>query len=69
MGRSLAEFEREIFVERTKAGLKAAKERGNIPGRKPGLTAGNQKKAAQAYKLFKDTQMFHYGTTICIFVW
>jgi DNA invertase Pin-like site-specific DNA recombinase len=56
---ALAEFEREIIVERTKAGLKAAKERGNASGRKPGLTTGNQKKAAQAYKLFKDTQLSH----------
>lgn len=56
---ALAEFEREIIVERTKAGLKAAKERGNISGRKPGLTDSNKKKAKQAYRLFKDTKMSH----------
>lgn len=27
---SLAEYEREIIVERTRAGLQAAKERGNL---------------------------------------
>lgn len=35
---SLAQFERDLTVERTKAGLAAARERGAKPGRKPSLT-------------------------------
>lgn len=35
---ALAEFERDLIVDRTKAGLAAAKERGAKPGRKPSLT-------------------------------
>lgn len=35
---SLAEFEREITRERTKAGLEAARKRGRIGGRPKGLT-------------------------------
>lgn len=36
---ALAEFERALIVDRTKAGLLAARERGAKPGRKPSLTA------------------------------
>lgn len=36
---ALAEFERELIVDRTKAGLAAARERGSKPGRKPSLSA------------------------------
>lgn len=35
---ALAEFERNLIVDRTKAGLEAAKARGSKPGRKPALT-------------------------------
>lgn len=35
---ALAEFERDLIVDRTKAGLAAARERGAKPGRKPALT-------------------------------
>jgi DNA invertase Pin-like site-specific DNA recombinase len=35
---ALAEFERELIVDRTKAGLAAARERGARPGRKPSLS-------------------------------
>lgn len=35
---ALAQFERELTVERTKAGLEAARARGRIGGRKPKLT-------------------------------
>ena len=56
---ALAELEREIIIERTRAGLQAAKERGNVSGRKPGLSESNKKKAAQAYRLFNDTKMSH----------
>jgi DNA invertase Pin-like site-specific DNA recombinase len=35
---ALAEFERSLIRERTKAGLEAARKRGKVPGRKPGMT-------------------------------
>jgi DNA invertase Pin-like site-specific DNA recombinase len=54
---ALAEFEREMIVERTKAGLAAARTRGNKPGRRPGLTEANQKVVKQAYKLYSETKM------------
>lgn len=36
---ALAEFERDLIVDRTKAGLAAARDRGAKPGRKPALTS------------------------------
>lgn len=36
---SLAQFERDLIAERTRAGLAAARERGAKPGRKPSLTS------------------------------
>ncbi|MEP9364010.1 recombinase family protein [Nocardioides sp. CN2-186] len=36
---SLAQFERELIVDRTKAGLAAARARGSRPGRKPALSS------------------------------
>lgn len=36
---ALAEFERSLIVDRTKAGLAAARARGSKPGRKPSLTS------------------------------
>lgn len=35
---ALAEFERDLIVDRTKAGLAAARDRGAKPGRRPSLT-------------------------------
>lgn len=49
---SLAEYEREIIIERTKAGLLAAKERGKLGGRPKGLDAAAQKKAKAAQRLY-----------------
>jgi DNA invertase Pin-like site-specific DNA recombinase len=43
----LAEFEREQLIERTKAGLEAAKRRGKRLGRKPALTCIQARQAAQ----------------------
>ncbi len=51
---ALAEYEREIIVERTKAGLQAARERGRIGGRKKGLSEKAKKKALAAAKLYKE---------------
>ena len=42
---SLAEFEKEIISERTKAGLVAARARGRLGGRKKGLTKESLSKA------------------------
>jgi DNA invertase Pin-like site-specific DNA recombinase len=36
---ALAEFERDLIIDRTRAGLAAARERGSKPGRKPSLSA------------------------------
>lgn len=43
---SLAEFERSLLSERTKAGLKAARARGRKGGRRPKMSKGDVKKAA-----------------------
>jgi len=43
---SLAEFERELISERTKAGLAAARRRGNEGGRRPVITAAKMRAAA-----------------------
>ena len=48
---SLAEFEREIIRERTKAGLEAAKARGKKGGRPKGLSPENLKVALTALDL------------------
>ena len=51
---ALAEFERGIIRERTVAGLKAARDRGSKPGRKPALTA---KDIAAAKALLQDASI------------
>ena len=48
---ALAEFEREIIRERTKAGLTAARSRGRIGGRPKALS---DKKAEMARQLYQD---------------
>ncbi|EBE2365408.1 DNA-invertase [Salmonella enterica subsp. diarizonae] len=47
---ALAEMERELIVERTRAGLEAAREQGRIGGRRPKLT---QEQWEQAGRLIK----------------
>lgn len=42
---SLAQFERDLIRERTNAGLKAARERGSLGGRRPVITPDKLKKA------------------------
>jgi DNA invertase Pin-like site-specific DNA recombinase len=49
---SLAEFEREIIRERTRAGLEAAKARGKRGGRPKGLTASALEKARTGRMLY-----------------
>jgi|TARA_R100000789_G_C3016689_1_gene152571 DNA invertase Pin-like site-specific DNA recombinase len=43
---ALAEFERDLIRERTIAGLRAARARGRMGGRKPAMSAADVKKAA-----------------------
>lgn len=51
---SLAEYERELIIERTLAGLAAARLRGNFGGRPTGVTASNKKKAKALLTLVKS---------------
>ena len=53
---SLAEFEKELIVERTKAGLTAARARGRVGGRKPKLTRSMLLRA-QAAMANRDTDV------------
>ena len=61
---SFAEFEREMIRERTRAGLREARTRGRVPGRKPKITedqrreivdavSSGRKTAAEMARLFK----------------
>lgn len=54
---SLAEFERDIIRERTKAGLEAARARGRKGGRPKGLSKEAQDKAMIAETLYKQGEM------------
>lgn len=51
---SFAEFERELTSERTKAGLKAAREKGRVGGRKLGLSDEAKTKAWAAHQLYES---------------
>lgn len=51
---SLAEFERDIIIERTQAGLKAARARGRRGGRPKGLTDAAKRKAVAAKALYNE---------------
>ena len=44
---SLAQFERDLIRERTNAGLKAARERGSVGGRRPVITPDKLRKARE----------------------
>ncbi|GJM33166.1 MAG: resolvase [Saprospiraceae bacterium] len=54
---ALAEFERDIIRERTKAGLEAARARGRKGGRPKGLSKESQNKAMIAETLYKEGKM------------
>jgi len=54
---ALAEFEREIIRERTKAGLEAARARGRKGGRPKGLSKEAQHKAIVARTLYEQGDM------------
>ena len=47
-----AEFERNSLIERTNAGLSAARKRGRIGGRKKGLSDSAKEKAKQVKKMY-----------------
>ncbi|GAA3622884.1 hypothetical protein GCM10022397_05720 [Flavivirga jejuensis] len=51
---SLAELERDIIIERTKAGLESARNRGAILGAPKGLSSENKKKAKLCAYYFKE---------------
>lgn len=51
---AIAEFERELIRERTRAGLSAARARGKKGGRKPGLSKKAEHKAILAEELYKN---------------
>lgn len=53
---ALAEFEREVIKERTKAGLQAARARGRLGGR-PKIQTVDPKKIAHARQLYDDGHM------------
>lgn len=54
---SLAEFERDLIREKTKAGLEAARARGRKGGRRSGLSAEAQKKAMLAEMYYKEENL------------
>ena len=54
---SLAEFEKDLIRERTKAGLKAARARGLIGGRPKGLSKEAQNKARTAEALYNQKEL------------
>ena len=54
---SLAEFERDLIVERTQAGLKAARARGRNGGRPKGLSMDAKLKAMAAETLYKEGKL------------
>lgn len=51
---SLAEFERELIRERTRAGLSAARARGRVGGRPKGLTSQSEATAMAAETLYRE---------------
>lgn len=54
---AIAQLERDIIVERTKAGLEAARKRGRKGGRPHGLSKESKKKAKACAKLYKANAM------------
>jgi DNA invertase Pin-like site-specific DNA recombinase len=51
---ALAEFERDIIKDRTKAGLSAARARGRLGGRPKAKMLDNPKKVALAQSLYEN---------------
>lgn len=54
---SLAEFERDLIAERTRAGLQSARARGRVGGRPKGLTSDAELKAVAAEALYREGKL------------
>tara|TARA_R110002167_G_scaffold174129_1_gene372884 strand:- start:251 stop:526 length:276 start_codon:yes stop_codon:yes gene_type:complete len=54
---ALAQLERDIIIERTKAGMASAKARGKVFGVPKGLSKKNQQKAVLCEEYFKEGKM------------
>ncbi len=54
---ALAQLERDIIIERTKAGLESARRRGKILGAPKGISKKNQQKAVLCEEYFKKGRM------------
>lgn len=52
---SFAEFERAMIRERTRAGLREARAKGRVPGRKPKITTEQQKEIVEAVSSGRKT--------------
>ena len=51
---ALAQLERDIIIERTKAGLESARRRGKVLGAPKGISKKNQQKAVLCEEYFKE---------------
>lgn len=54
---ALAQLERDIIIERTKAGLESARRRGKILGAPTGISKKNQQKAVLCEEYFKEGKL------------
>ncbi len=54
---ALAQLERDIIIERTKAGLESARRRGKILGAPKGISKKNQQKAVLCEEYFRDGKL------------
>lgn len=54
---ALAQLERDIIIERTKAGLESARRRGKILGAPKGISEKNQQKAVLCEEYFKEGKL------------
>ncbi|PIQ15273.1 MAG: resolvase [Flavobacteriales bacterium CG18_big_fil_WC_8_21_14_2_50_32_9] len=54
---AVAQLERDLIIERTKAGLESARRRGRIGGRAAGLSKEAEKKAIVAEILYKENKL------------
>ncbi len=54
---ALAQLERDIIIERTKAGLESARHRGKVLGAPKGISKKNQQKAVLCEEYFKEGRL------------
>lgn len=54
---AVAQLERDILVERTRAGLQSSRRRGVKMGRKPGLSEAAKQKAIVAERYYRDNKL------------